>query len=352
METVVQPPAAEELHLLTEWGDPAGRARTWLAAVLSLLANSAAVAFLFVLPEAIMQPPRLPHTDILVTPLIEPLTVFTQKEPNTSKPTKTFKATDLEARPRVPSPRPAAAPPRQAMVAPPPPKPAPTPTLPEPPKLEVVNAAPKLTLPVGPPQIQAEEKPRPAFENVSTPGQVPPDQRVIPIPGPSLSNAIEGALHSRGGTAGGIPQGLPGADELPQLLSDPQGVDFKPYLARVLAAVKSNWQTINQEAVKTGRQGRVSVQFAIQKDGTVRTARFAVTSGIMVMDNAANAAISMSNPFPPLPATFKGPEIHVQVNFAYNVPKHYPGPGRALSATTRDSSGLLLRVNSEAECVV
>jgi len=33
------------------------------------------------------------------------------------------------------------------------------------------------------------------------------------------------------------------------------------------------------------------------------------------------AAISASNPFPPLPAQFKGGRVVLQLNFAYNLPK-------------------------------
>jgi hypothetical protein len=51
------------------------------------------------------------------------------------------------------------------------------------------------------------------------------------------------------------------------LLSDPKGVDFKPYLAQVLASVKRYWLLI---LPKNGHRGYVSVQFAILRDGTVR----------------------------------------------------------------------------------
>ncbi|MCX6630742.1 MAG: hypothetical protein NTW28_24265, partial [Candidatus Solibacter sp.] len=41
----------------------------------------------------------------------------------------------------------------------------------------------------------------------------------------------------------------------------------------------------------------------------------------LMRDKAAVAAISASNPFPPLPAEFKGDRVVLQLNFAYNVPK-------------------------------
>jgi len=44
-------------------------------------------------------------------------------------------------------------------------------------------------------------------------------------------------------------------------------------------------------------------------------------SGTEALDRAAVAGISASNPFPPLPTEFKGNEIRLQFNFAYNIPR-------------------------------
>ena len=109
--------------------------------------------------------------------------------------------------------------------------------------------------------------------------------------------------------------------ELPALLTDAQGVDFRPYLIRLLAAVKRNWMTVWPDSARTGRRGRVGVQFAIAKEGNVTKVVFAFQSGADALDRAAVAAISMSNPFPPLPTEFKGDRIVLQFDFAYNMPK-------------------------------
>jgi outer membrane biosynthesis protein TonB len=45
------------------------------------------------------------------------------------------------------------------------------------------------------------------------------------------------------------------------------------------------------------------------------------SSGLNPLDQAAVSGISMSQPFPQLPPEFKGGEIRVQFNFAYNAPK-------------------------------
>jgi protein TonB len=326
METVGKPPVDAELHLLTDWSDPARRTRTGQAAVISVLVHIAGIVFLIAVPESIMQPPFRRTMEAVVTPLIEPLSLLTQKDPNTGKVDKQFNATHIEPRPRIHlPPAPPAAPPPQrqaATPAPPTPKPAQAVALPEPPKVELNNETPKLTLPVGPPQIQAVEKPQPGFEDVTAPHQVPPDQRVLPIPGPSVENAIRGVLHSGGASNPGMaPAGPPATAELPQLLSDAQGVDFRPYLARVLASVKSRWFAIMPDAVRQGRTGKVGVQVVIPRDGGLGKVVFVGTTGVAALDNAAIAAISAASPFPPLPPAFKGAEIRVQINFAYNVKK-------------------------------
>jgi TonB family protein len=106
--------------------------------------------------------------------------------------------------------------------------------------------------------------------------------------------------------------------ELPKLLSDPKGVDFAPYLAQVLASVKRYWLLI---LPKNGHRGYVSVQFAIQRDGTIRKVVFAQQTGDPSLDNTAVQAISGGGPFGPLPVQYTEAEIHVEMDFAYNQPR-------------------------------
>ena len=102
-----------------------------------------------------------------------------------------------------------------------------------------------------------------------------------------------------------------------QLLSDEQGVDFKPYLIQILATVKRNWLAVMPESVRLGRHGKVSIQFSIAKNGNVLKLVFASNSGADALDRAAVAGISASSPFPPLPGEFRGDRIVLQMNFVY-----------------------------------
>ena len=106
-----------------------------------------------------------------------------------------------------------------------------------------------------------------------------------------------------------------------QLLTDPQGVDFRPYLVRILASVKQHWLSVIPESVKLGRRGKVAIQFSISREGGVPKLVIAEASGAEALDRAAVAGISASVPFPPLPAEFKGDRIVLQMNFAYNMPR-------------------------------
>jgi TonB family protein len=329
METVVQPPSDAELHILTQWGDAADRPRKRRAAVLSVVVHVAAVVTLFCLPKGLFEP--LPRTaQVQITPLIEPLTELTQNAPAKGKINKEFDATELHPRPRIQIPM------GLPSVTMPPAPPKPAPPLPEPPKIEAaVKEMPKTELPQAPPpQIQPVETPKLAFETPSLPPPpLPPGQGRVPVPDTSVSGAIRQA--ARSGSAGGLVVGDFGASgpgvNLPpspgsqgsnmQLLTDPQGVDFRPYLVRILASVKQHWLSVMPESVKLGRRGKVAIQFSISRDGGVPKLVIAEASGENALDRAAVAGISASVPFPPLPSEFKGDRIVLQMNFAYNMPR-------------------------------
>jgi TonB family protein len=341
MDTVASPPVEPELHLLTDWGQADDKERRRKALGATILFHIAGITILFLLPESFFENKHLPDVATHITPIFEPLTKLTQKAPNTTKPTKEFSAEDRPVRPRmtmpstpVPAPVRASAPAptpqpvRQAVIPQPaPPEPAQkTQPLPEPPKVDAAVNAPKVDPQLGalppPPKIEPQEQPKLALQNLSQgpPPVVPPDQRRVPIPDSAIN------LHN---LAGGTPRpAVPpsGGDstpseQLPQLLSDAQGVDFTPYLRQILQTVKRNWQAVMPETVKFGTRGKVSVVLSITRNGQIGKLVFAETSGVESLDRAAVTGVSMSQPFPPLPAEFKGNEIRVQFNFAYNAPK-------------------------------
>jgi TonB family protein len=98
------------------------------------------------------------------------------------------------------------------------------------------------------------------------------------------------------------------------------GVDFGPYLARVLHDVKQNWYNLIPESAMM-KKGKVSIEFAILKDGKVAGMQLSSTSGDVALDRAAWGGITASNPFPPLPSEFGGQYLTLRFRFYYNPDK-------------------------------
>jgi TonB family protein len=332
METVGPLPADDELHLLYEWRDPFTPARQRTAGIASILAHVAFIVMVGFLPADFLEgtppEPPPPPKKVTVTPLYAPPMELTQKEPNKGKISHEIDLASLQPRERIAPPtRPAPARPAQMGSAPaPPPKPA---ALPEPPKIEAaVRDEPKLELPpsnatVAPPQNPTVANPKLVLENVGAPPPpVPPGQSKVPVPNTSVAEAIRQNVHP--GAPGGVVVGDPGAAQSSpglELKSDAMGVDFRPYLAQILTTIRRNWEAVYPESARLGRRGKVGLMFIISKAGRVDKVTWAYQSGAEALDRAAVAAISASNPFPPLPADFKGERVVLQLNFAYNMPK-------------------------------
>ena len=129
-----------------------------------------------------------------------------------------------------------------------------------------------------------------------------------------------------GGLGGYLPPSPGNSGSNLELMSDPKGVDFRPYLIQVLAAVRRNWYAVIPESARLGmNRGRVAIQFAIGKNGAVPKLVIASSSGIPSLDRAAVAGISASNPFPALPREYTGNEIRLQFLFQYNLKKSTVG---------------------------
>jgi TonB family protein len=338
METLVRSSVEDpaELHLLTSWEQDRGRVRE--AGLLSVAAHVAAIVALLLMPRSFMQPRR--HVE-QITPLIEPPTELTQKAPNKGPVAREVTVEALEPHPRIqiPNSPPSTTRPEAKISSPPQPPPAP---LPEPPQIQAGNLQPPRGLPVGPPtvqppQIQEQEKPKLAFE---TPTAPPPSGGVGRFARPDTS--VAGAIRdlTRGGAQGGLTVGDDTSDvgvggigsglNLPpspgrqasslELLSDPKGVNFQPYMLQVLAAVRRNWFAVYPESARMGLRGKVEAQFAIAKDGSIPKLVIVLHS-VPALERAAVAGIDASHPFPPFPAEYSGDHIVLKLTFSYNMPR-------------------------------
>ena len=203
--------------------------------------------------------PPLPIVDLRKSvPLIAPrFQEPTQKAPNVGKISR-----ELDVRSAVQS-SVSQAPkfkPPAARPGPPAAPPAPAPTI-ETPKLDVALASPVPVLPNALPQApppDKPDKPKMAFESITAgTGPKPATSlKIIVPPVTSLQEAAKAAMHpsASGGAVVGdsaddvslagsaLSDGRPKSNL--QLLSDPLGVDFKPYLIQVLTAVRRNWLAV------------------------------------------------------------------------------------------------------------
>lgn len=333
-----------ELDLLLHWEERHTRWE-WLGiAAISLLLN---LLFTFAVVEApATVSPVPPERKIVVrkTRLYFPPDLLTQKAPNTRTPSKNIDLNDLLAvegsRARRSAPKPGS---RHFEVPAPP---APRPTVKPTPQItaEAPNVAPNqapVNVPPGaangltaanvpPPPAPAEQP----FQNVgSEPLNTHP---TIAVPKATVQSAIQslaappGSSHltinddnqSRPSPATpGVNAQNAAQHAAIELQSDPQGADFRAYLARVLAIVRGNWRHVIPESVHMGTlRGRTVVEFIISRDGSIPKLVTADSSGSDALDRAAVAGLSMSNPLPPLPADFKGMQVRLAFTFTYNMP--------------------------------
>jgi TonB family protein len=105
-----------------------------------------------------------------------------------------------------------------------------------------------------------------------------------------------------------------------EVLSDTMGVDFGPYLQRVLHDVRENWYNAIPESAQM-KHGNLVIEFAITKDGKVAGMKLVAGSGDVPLDRAAWAGITASDPFPPLPSDFGGQYLALRFRFFYNPTK-------------------------------
>ncbi len=200
-----------------------------------------------------------------------------------------------------------------------------------------------------PPAAGAEAQSTPAPQpQQQAPPQPPPDQNLnAKLQTPALSpkdafstgsryvgsateQAARAAAATRGGGGGdngdfGLGLGKQGAAYGGlEVLSDTMGVDFGPYLARVLHDVKLNWYNLIPESAKAPimKKGNVGIEFAILKDGSVAGMKLVYSSGDVALDRGAWGGITASNPFPPLPTEFSGQYLALRFKFLYNPSKN------------------------------
>jgi TonB family protein len=213
------------------------------------------------------------------------------------------------------------------------------------------SARPGLPGPSGPPAQPAQPQP-PSPPPAAAGTQPPPQQSTPPAPansdqvaklqappslkgafgtpmspGSAIEEAARAAAANRGGYSGpsgdyGLGVGRQPTKAIGEMdvLSDTMGVDFGPYLSRVLYNVRSNWYNQIPEVARAPimKKGKVTIEFVILKDGRIAGLRAVSPSGDVALDRAAWGGITASNPFPPLPSEYGGQYLALRFHFYYN----------------------------------
>jgi TonB family protein len=204
-----------------------------------------------------------------------------------------------------------------------PPRPQPPAPQPEqPPAPQVAQQQPQPQPP--PPPLQNNQlsdleapkpKPAPTVPNFNTPSTTPGD---------AIRQAARDAAKAPptfGGELGGGAKNGPGSAGGAEILSDTMGVDFDPYLRRIVYDTERAWWPTIPEVAQPplNKQGRVLIRFKIMKDGSVKEMKLEGPSGDVSLDRSAWAGILGASPFPQLPKEFKGPYLELRFYFLYNI---------------------------------
>ena len=106
-----------------------------------------------------------------------------------------------------------------------------------------------------------------------------------------------------------------------QILSDTEGVNFKPWLARWHFATAKAWDPLIPKEVNapTFLKGEVMIRFKILPDGRIMDHSMVLEgrSGTDTLDRAAWGALTGAH-YPPLPKEFRGPYFELRAWFLYN----------------------------------
>lgn len=100
---------------------------------------------------------------------------------------------------------------------------------------------------------------------------------------------------------------------------------YQKYLVNMKNRIESRWD-YPEAASRNGWQGLLRIDFAINKDGSLKDVKLVKSSNYPALDDAAITALRLASPFPPFPDDFGIEEINIKGSFEYVI--YAPPPGR------------------------
>lgn len=334
-ETAYRELDARVPHLLVQLQDDLARSRRREAAWLSIIVHLLLFIVLIYLPW-IEKNVWHRRVGILVDPTHNQNTTFLALPPDLEKPLRKPNTNISSDKDRIAMSKHPELDPKESrrLVSPPPGAPGMRGLRNPPPPQQAFQNQPPEQQPQQAQQAPPQSSPRPQFQtNQTAQLQLPTEQKNSfskysggLSAGSAIQQATQAAAANRGAGGEGGDFGLNSGAHGRQLgnleiLSDTQGVDFGPYLQRILLDVKQNWYLLIPPSAEM-KKGKLAIKFAIGPDGHVMNLTLLVPSGDTALDRPAWGSITNSNPFPPLPSNFKGPYLELLFKFYYNPDKN------------------------------
>jgi len=214
-------------------------------------------------------------------------------------------------------------------MEPPPPRPsapAETPNIAPAPAPAITNAAPPAPAPVLPlpsaPQPQPKSTPPVVAEAPTPQPSAKPNFNTNRSAESSIDDAMRNAArdHNGGGYGargnGSSPLNMGGAE----ILSPTEGVNFEPYIRRLLADIYRNWLPLIPEEARPplSKQGETLVRFTILPDGRIGGMWLDGSTHDDAINRSAWGSITSEGQFPPLPSQFHGPNLELRIHYYVN----------------------------------
>ncbi len=138
-----------------------------------------------------------------------------------------------------------------------------------------------------------------------------------------MQQAMQGSAHAGSGGSVGIQGGTGRGAALGQgvdILSDTQGVNFQPYLQRILRQIYEQWIPLIPEEAQPplSKQGATLIRFTINSDGTISAMHLDGSTHDDALNRAAWGSITGVGQFPPLPKEFHGPNLELRIHYLVN----------------------------------
>ena len=316
---------SEIVHLLSTLDDEVARSRFRESVYISLIICLALAWFAFYGPRVLFHQGRI--VDVGQTHKNELSYLETPKDLSKilPKPTKTISEHTAAAQTSHPAPTPPAPKPG-ATGGRNPHAPRPQPQQPQQqPQPQQPRPQPQQQQPVPPtPQPQRPQQATNSIPDAPRPQQpsTRPNFSTPTDPGQAIRDASRQVAqqHGQGGEDGTtISRGHPGANTGMEVLSDTMGTDFGPYLARLKRSLYNAWIPILPEETEPPicKKGMTLIRFTILPNGVVSAMHLDDSTRDQAIDRAAWGSITSQGQLPPLPSSFKGPNL--ELRFQYNV---------------------------------